>query len=239
MTVKITRLELTPSDLRREAARTKDADAARRMLAIALLLEGHGREQAARQSGMDRQTLRDWVHRYNAEGVGGLFDRPHGGGAPRKLTAAQEVTLPTGFALGRTLRRTAWCAGVAAICARRSPRRLTCSCTSAASASCCIGLASGTSRCARVTRRRIARPRRRIKKLCRSGRRRHSARGLRQADRTLVAGRSAYRPARQPDLHLGGTGHPAGGAARSTLRLGLHLRRGLSGARCRRRPGPA
>jgi transposase len=90
MTVKITRLELTASDLRREAGRTKDADAARRMLAIALLLEGHGREQAARQSGMDRQTLRDWVHRYNADGIGGLFDRPHGGGAPRKLTAAQE-----------------------------------------------------------------------------------------------------------------------------------------------------
>ena len=55
MTVKIARLELTPSDLRREAARTKEADAARRMLAIALLLEGHGREQAARQSGMDRK----------------------------------------------------------------------------------------------------------------------------------------------------------------------------------------
>ena len=90
MTVTITRLELTPSDLRREAARTKEADAARRMLAIALLLEGHGREQAARQSGMDRQTLRDWAHRYNGEGVGGLFNRPHGGGAPRKLTAAQE-----------------------------------------------------------------------------------------------------------------------------------------------------
>ena len=80
VTVKITPLELTPSDLRREAARTKEADAARRMLAIALLLKGHGREQAARQSGMDRQTLRDWVHRYNSEGVGGLFDRPHGGG---------------------------------------------------------------------------------------------------------------------------------------------------------------
>jgi hypothetical protein len=49
MTVKITRLELTASDLRREAGRTKDADAARRMLAIALLLEGHGREQEARR----------------------------------------------------------------------------------------------------------------------------------------------------------------------------------------------
>jgi transposase len=81
MTVKITRLELTASDLRREAGRTKEADAARRMLAIALLLEGHGREQAARLSGMDR---------YNAEGIGGLFDRPHGGGAPHKLTSPQE-----------------------------------------------------------------------------------------------------------------------------------------------------
>jgi putative transposase len=93
MTVKIVRLELTASDLRREACCTKDADAARRMLAIALLLEGHGREQAARQSGMERQTLRDWVHRYNAEGIAGLSDRPHGGGAPRKLTPAQETEI--------------------------------------------------------------------------------------------------------------------------------------------------
>jgi transposase len=93
MTVKITRLELTPLDLRRAAAGTKNADAARRMLAMALLLEGQSRELAARQSGMDRQTLRDWVHRYNAEGLAGLFDRPHGGGAARKLTAAQESEL--------------------------------------------------------------------------------------------------------------------------------------------------
>ena len=90
MTVQITQLELTPVELRREAARTRDADAARRMLAIALLLDGHSRELAARQSGMERQTLRDWVHRYNAEGLAGLFDRPHGGGAPRRLTAMQE-----------------------------------------------------------------------------------------------------------------------------------------------------
>jgi transposase len=90
MTVKITRLELAPVELRGEAAGTKDAGAVRRMLAIALLLEGEGRELAARQSGMDRQTLRDWVHRYNAEGIAGLLDRPHGGGAQRKLTAMQE-----------------------------------------------------------------------------------------------------------------------------------------------------
>ncbi len=90
MTVKITRLELTAAELRREAAETKDSDAARRMLAMALALDGYNRDVAARQCGMDRQTLRDWVHRYNAEGISGLFSRPHGGGAPRKLTAAQE-----------------------------------------------------------------------------------------------------------------------------------------------------
>jgi transposase len=93
MTVQISRLELTPSDMRRRAAGTKDAAVVRRMLAIALLLEGGSRELAARQSGMERQTLRDWVHRYNAEGIVGLFDRPHGGGAARKLTAAQEREL--------------------------------------------------------------------------------------------------------------------------------------------------
>ena len=51
------------------------------MLALALVMEGESRETAARQCGMDRQTLRDWVHRYNADGVAGLSDRPHGGGA--------------------------------------------------------------------------------------------------------------------------------------------------------------
>jgi transposase len=45
------------------------------MLAIALALEGIDRRTAARSCGMDRQTLRDWVHRYNAEGLAGLVNR--------------------------------------------------------------------------------------------------------------------------------------------------------------------
>ena len=100
MTVLITRLELTPEDLRREASRTKDAAAGRRMLAIALVLEGHRRGVAARQSAMDGQTLRDWAHRYNAEGIAGLFNRPHGGGPPRKLTAAQEAAIAAWVSAG-------------------------------------------------------------------------------------------------------------------------------------------
>src|SRR5688500_6876695 len=73
--VEITRTELTAADLRRAAARSRDADAARRMLALALVLEGKSRQEAAETCGMDRQTLRDWVVRYNADGVAGLSDR--------------------------------------------------------------------------------------------------------------------------------------------------------------------
>jgi putative transposase len=92
MTVAITRKELGAVELRREARRCRDTAASRRMLALALVLEGSSREEAARAAGMDRQTLRDWVHRYNAEGLAGLRDRPRSGRRPR-LTAGQEAEL--------------------------------------------------------------------------------------------------------------------------------------------------
>jgi transposase len=88
--VAITRTELTAADLRGAAARARDADAVRRMLAIALVLEGHSRAEAAEACGMDRQTLRDWVHRYNAEGIGGLSDRRPPGRKPH-LTPEQRA----------------------------------------------------------------------------------------------------------------------------------------------------
>ena len=99
MTIAITRHEPGAGDLRREAARCRDARAARRMLALALVLEGSSREEAARAAGMDRQTLRDWVHRYNAEGLAGLSDRPRSGRKPR-LTAEQEAELVTAVERG-------------------------------------------------------------------------------------------------------------------------------------------
>ena len=89
--IAITRMELTAVELRRAAGRSKDARAARRMLAIALVLEGVDRATAAATCGMDRQTLRDWVHRYNAEGLAGLVNRtvPHRARrlAPEQLAA--------------------------------------------------------------------------------------------------------------------------------------------------------
>ena len=90
MTVAITRTEHTATMLRRHAACSMDASVARRLLALALILDGHKRADAARSAGMDRQTLRDWVHRYNADGLAGLGDR-HGGGAPSRLSPEQEA----------------------------------------------------------------------------------------------------------------------------------------------------
>src|SRR5436305_4419782 len=98
MTAAVTRQEPGAVEPRREAARCRDARAARRTLALALVLEGSSREEAARAAGMDRQTLRDWVHRSNAEGLPGLRDRPRSGRRPR-LTPGQEAELAT--AVGR------------------------------------------------------------------------------------------------------------------------------------------
>ena len=58
-------------DLRGLAAKAKDANQARRLLAPAAVCEGKDREEAARIGGMDRQTLRDWVHRFNEQGPPG------------------------------------------------------------------------------------------------------------------------------------------------------------------------
>ncbi len=90
--IAISRKELTALELRAAAGKTRDARAARRMLAIALVLEGVDRATAAQTCGMDRQTLRDWVRRYNAEGLAGLVNRtvPH---RPRRLAPEQLVEL--------------------------------------------------------------------------------------------------------------------------------------------------
>ena len=83
MTVAITRTDFDVAGLRGAASRTRDAAAARRMLALALVLEGRTRTQAARTCGMDRQTLCDWVHRFNERGLVGLSDRKAPGAKPR------------------------------------------------------------------------------------------------------------------------------------------------------------
>jgi transposase len=90
--VKITQTDETPATLRALASRSRDTAQSRRLLAIAMVLEGAPRLEAARQTGMDRQTLRDWVHRFNEAGVAGLLSRRSPGPTP-KLNEAQMAEL--------------------------------------------------------------------------------------------------------------------------------------------------
>ncbi len=70
--------------------RAGDVAAACRMLAVGLVLDGASRADAARADGMDRQTLRGWVQRYNAEGLAGLSDR-HADGTPPLLSCERQA----------------------------------------------------------------------------------------------------------------------------------------------------
>jgi transposase len=61
--------DIGSEELRRRARRESEGCVSARLIAIANALEGMDRASAAPLAGMDRQTLRDWVNRYNAEGL--------------------------------------------------------------------------------------------------------------------------------------------------------------------------
>jgi transposase len=83
--IEITRTELSVSGLRALAGKSDDGAVVCRLLAIALVLEGRCRTSL---NSTTRQTLRDWVHRCNAERVDGLRSRT-GPGRPPFVTDAQ------------------------------------------------------------------------------------------------------------------------------------------------------
>ena len=74
--------DIPAEELRRLARQESDGRVACRLLGLANVMDGMSRERAARQAGMDRQTLRDWVIRFNAEGIEGVRDRPRSGRPP-------------------------------------------------------------------------------------------------------------------------------------------------------------
>src|SRR4051812_32790492 len=82
----------TPAELRALARRERDGRVSSRLLALANTLDGMSRDAAARAAGMGRQTLRDRVHRYDAEGVEGLRDRPRPG-RPCALDEGRQAAL--------------------------------------------------------------------------------------------------------------------------------------------------
>ena len=84
------RTDYSPAELRRLAKKTKHNNQSRRLLSLAAVLDGMNRTDAARIGGMDRQTLRDWVHRFNNQGPDGLCG-VHAGGIEPRLSADKHV----------------------------------------------------------------------------------------------------------------------------------------------------
>src|SRR5215213_810779 len=98
------RTDRDAAELRRLARRERDGRVSARLLALANALDGLPREEAARLAGMTGQTLGDWVHRYNAEGVEGLRDRPRPG-RPCALDEGRQAALKALILKGPKLER--------------------------------------------------------------------------------------------------------------------------------------
>ena len=86
------RRDISAAVLRKKARQEKDGKVVLRLFGIESVLDGLTRREAARQAGMSRQTLCDWIHLYNANGIDGLRNRPKGH-ARRALTPEQEKKL--------------------------------------------------------------------------------------------------------------------------------------------------
>ena len=82
------RTDFDAHGLRALARRSRDPHQVRRLLALAAAYDGASRAEAAAVGGMDRQLLRDWALRFNADGPDGLIDRKAPGAKP-KLTPEQ------------------------------------------------------------------------------------------------------------------------------------------------------
>src|ERR1700690_4180631 len=87
------RRDYSAEELRRLAKSAQTISQGRRLLSLAAVMDGMSRADAARIGGMDRQTLRDWVHRFNEAGPDGLLDNWSKGPAPR-LSATQRAEPP-------------------------------------------------------------------------------------------------------------------------------------------------
>lgn len=96
--------DYSSNELRQLARKSKNADESRRLLSLAAVLDGMSREEAARIGGMDRQTLRDWVHRFNAQGPQGLKNI-HAGGPAARLSPEQKAELAQIVETGPDLER--------------------------------------------------------------------------------------------------------------------------------------
>ena len=99
------REDYSAEELRALTRRPKDARQSRRLLSLAAVRDGMDRGEAAKVGGMDRQTLRDWFHRFNAMGPDGLLDNWTSGPKPRLLPDQFVASEAAGIAEGAVIER--------------------------------------------------------------------------------------------------------------------------------------
>ena len=101
------REDYSAEELRTDARRSKDVSQSRRLLSLAAVRDGMDRAAAAKIGGMDRQTLRDWVHRFNALGPDGLHRHPHRKGPSLACRRNSWLSSRRSWRLARTVRKMA------------------------------------------------------------------------------------------------------------------------------------
>ena len=230
--------DYSAAELRRLAKASKDANQSRRLLSLALVRDGRSRAEAAKIGGMDRQTLRDWVHRFNASGPEGLKDAWWSGPAPR-LSPAQKAELAEIVETGPD----------PAVDGVVRWRRVDLQKVITAR----FGVAYHERYVSTLLKQlgfshMSARPRHpaqdgetveAYKKLPAHAERASGRSAQRDASRGLVPGRSQDRAEERPRAAMGQTRHAAQTAGRPALRERLSVRRHLPGARNRRSPRTA
>ena len=115
---------------------------------------------------MDRQTLRDWVHRYNELGLEGLSDRPRRNGPRPRLSAQQQAQVAEWVEQGPDLERDGVVRWRCLDLQQRILQEFAVSLQNAPSASCCASRRSDGSRCARSTRKPSPKNKRFSEQLC-------------------------------------------------------------------------
>ncbi len=128
------REDYSAEELRALARRSKDVNQSRRLLSLAAVRDAMDRGSAAKIGGMNRQTLRDRVRRFNASGPEGLIGNWTEGPKPR-LAAEQLCEFATIVEAGRIVRRTGSCVGGASTSSASSRRGSASSSASATSES--------------------------------------------------------------------------------------------------------
>ncbi len=226
------RPDFDAANLRLFAKRCADSRQTRRLLALAAVYDGMSRAEAARVGGMDRQTLRDWVHRFNDEGMDGLTNRK-GAGRRRLLSDKQMKELGEIVETGPDLAVDGVVRWRRIDLKRVIESALTSSIPSAAYPDCLANWALPVSARARSIPSRMSASSQRSKKLRQHARGAYSELASANTDRNLVPGRSKAGAEKWPDAAMGEEGVAPPPTRRSTVSERLSVWSHLSKTRNR------